>query len=349
MSQPRILITGATGYIGGSVLATLKASSAEKVQNAQIDVLIRGEQRVPEFEKLNVGVIVFESLDEIDFIKKLASEYDVIINTASAFHTESAVAMITGLRDRQAKTGQSTYFIHTSGTSSIGDRPVSKVFFESRELHDTGDIYAYQRSREAHEPYQQRTTDLAVFRTGIDLSVKTTIIMAPTIFGTGTGPVNRLSIQIPALIRQALRYGQAVVISDGQGEWDHVHIADLVTLFELLLVKVLNGSDDVPYGAKGILFSETGRHTWMDVSKGIAAVGLELGLLNTDEVRSVPLSEAATWAANGTEKVRELGFASNARSKATLSRELGWQPTKTDTDWHGAFKEDFEAIAKTLV
>jgi nucleoside-diphosphate-sugar epimerase len=149
-----------------------------------------------------------------------------------------------------------------------------------------------------------------VFRTGIDLAVKTTIIMAPTIFGIGTGPVNRLSIQIPALVRQALHYGHGVVVGDGQGEWDHVHIADLVTLFELVLVKVLNGSDDVPYGAKGILFAETGRHTWMDVSKGIAAAGVELGLLKTYEVRSVHLSEAATWSANGSEKVRELGFAS---------------------------------------
>lgn len=143
----------------------------------------------------------------------------------------------------------------------------------------------------------------------MDLSVKTTIIMAPTIFGIGTGPVNRLSIQIPALIRRALHYGHAVVIGDGQAEWDHVHIADLVTLFELVLVKVLKG-EDVPYGAKGLLFAETGRHTWMDVSRGIAAAGSELGLLATDEVRSVSLPEAAAWASNGSAQVRELGFAS---------------------------------------
>ncbi|OGM46626.1 NAD dependent epimerase/dehydratase family protein [Aspergillus bombycis] len=348
MSQTRILLTGATGYIGGSVLTTLTASTAVEVQNAQIDVLIRGPERVSEFQNLRVGVIVFKSLDETEFIRKLASNYDVIINTASAFHTESAIAMITGLHDRETKTGRKTHLIHTSGTSSMADRPVSKVYLESRELHDTDDVYAYQQSREAHEAYQQRTTDLAVFRTGIDLSVKTTIIMAPTIFGIGTGPVNRLSIQIPTLIRRALQYGHAVVIGDGQAEWDHVHIADLVTLFELVLVKVLKG-ENVPYGAQGLLFAETGRHTWMDVSRGIAAAGSELGLLATDEVRGVSLPEAAAWAANGSEQVRELGFASNARSSATLSRALGWQPQKTETDWHGAFKEDFEAVAKTVV
>ncbi|KAF5865541.1 hypothetical protein ETB97_003385 [Aspergillus alliaceus] len=348
MSQPRILLTGATGYIGGSVLTALKESPSQEVQNTQIDVLIRGAERGPQFQELGVGVILFDSLDETEFIRKLAREYDVIINTASAFHSESAIAMITGLSDRQAQTGRKTHLIHTSGTSSIADRPVSKVYLESRELHDTDDVYAYQQNREAHEAYKQRTTDLAVFRTGLDLSVKTTIIMAPTIFGVGTGPVNQLSIQIPALARRALHYGHAVVIGDGQGEWDHVHIADLVALFELVLEKVLAGADDVPYGARGLLFAETGRHSWMDVSHGIAAAGFEIGLLKTDQVQSVSLSEAASWAPNGSAQVRELGFASNARSKATLSRALGWQPKRTEEDWHRAFKEDFAAIAKAI-
>ncbi|KAK9233872.1 hypothetical protein V1525DRAFT_414956 [Lipomyces kononenkoae] len=267
----------------------------------------------------------------------------VIINTALAFHTESAVAMISGLSDRQSKTGKKTWFIHTSGTSSIADRPISKIYCESREFHDTDDIYTYELNRESYEAYKQRTTDLAVFQIGRALAVKTTIVKPPTIFGLGTGPINKLSIQIPGLIRRALQYGQAVVIGDGHGQWDHVHIEDLVRLFELVLIKVLNGGEDVPYGLKGLLFAETGRHTWLDISKAIGAAGVELGALKTDEVRSVPLAEAAAWVASGSEQVRELGFASNSRSKATLSRALGWEP-KHETDWQTAVKVDFEAI-----
>lgn len=134
--------------------------------------------------------------------------------------------------------------------------------------------------------------------------------MAPTIFGIGTGPANKLSIQIPALIRRSLQYDQAVVVGDGAGEWDHVHIADLADLFEIVLEKVLSGEDSVPRGEEGLLFAETGRHTWLEISQGIASTGHELKTLGIEGVRRVPLEEATAWSANGSRQVRELGFAS---------------------------------------
>ncbi|OQD73586.1 hypothetical protein PENDEC_c014G05107 [Penicillium decumbens] len=343
MQPARILLTGATGYIGGTILSKLRSSQDERVKTSQIDVLIRGEDKVSLFENLGVKAITFQSLDETDFIRKVSSNYDVIINTASASHAASAVAMISGLHDRERATGQKTHFIHTSGTSNLGDNPITKTYTESRELLDTDDIYKYEQDRQAKEPYPQRAGDLAVFSTGIELGVKTTIIMPPNIFGFGTGPGNKLSIQIPDLVRTAIKLGQAVVIGDGTGEWDHVHVEDLAELYELVLRKVLNGDEDVPYGANGMLFAETGRHTWMDVSKGVASAGLELGALPTDEVRSVSLEEAASWNAYVSKQLRELGFASNSRSKAVRSRALGWAPHR-EAEWKLTFKADFQAV-----
>jgi hypothetical protein len=63
---------------GGSVLATLKSSQHENIQNAQIDVLIRGEERGALFDSFGVQVIPFQSLDETDLIRKLSSDYDGI-------------------------------------------------------------------------------------------------------------------------------------------------------------------------------------------------------------------------------------------------------------------------------
>jgi hypothetical protein len=68
--------------------------------------------------------------------------------------------------------------------------------------------------------------------------------------------------------------GQAEVIGEGKGKWDHVHIADLV----LLLSKVLKGKD-LPCLQQGIYFGKTGQHTWFNLSQGIAAAGLDLGTL----------------------------------------------------------------------
>jgi len=40
----------------------------------------------------------------------------------------------------------------------------------------------------------------------------------------------------------------------------------------------------------------------------------------------------------------ELGFASNSRSRAELSRELGWKPVRTRGDFRESFREEVEVI-----
>ena len=96
------------------------------------------------------------------------------------------------------------------------------------------------------------------------MGVKTTIIMSPTIYGLGTGLFNKLSIQIPVMIRAFIKSGQPEVIGEGKGQWDYVHVADLARLYEILLVKILKG-EEIPTGEKGILFSGTGRYSFAEL------------------------------------------------------------------------------------
>jgi len=53
------------------------------VNTSQIDVLIRGEDKVSLFENLGVKAITFQSLDETDFIRKVSSNYDGMLATFS--------------------------------------------------------------------------------------------------------------------------------------------------------------------------------------------------------------------------------------------------------------------------
>lgn len=168
----------------------------------------------------------------------------------------------------------------TSGTSNLGDHVVSGGYTETRIFSDKDDIYGYEKQREAAEPYSQRATDLVVIESGRALGVQTYIIMSPTIYGTGSGLFNKLSMQIPHLIRTFIQDGRAAVIGDGQARWNHVHIADLAELYELFLVQVVGGPT-IPAGEKGIYFSETGEHSWLEhswleLSEGIARAGQHL-------------------------------------------------------------------------
>jgi len=155
-----------------------------------------------------------------------------------------------------------------------------------------------------------------VIETGLKYNVKTLIIMSPTIYGVGSGLFNRLSIQTPGLLRLALKTGESQVIGDGAGRWDHVHIADVVLLYEIILNNVLTGKD-IPNGEKGIYFSGTGVHRWLDVSQKVIDAVHELGKSKTQTVKSVSLEEC-TVAPN--KSFVELGFASNALTKADLAR-----------------------------
>lgn len=251
--------------------------------------------------------ILFKGLDDLDAVQQAASEHDIVINTASASHDKSAVAIIQGLAERKQRTGGAVHYIHTSGTSILADQPISGKKVDVRIYSDEADdIYEYEKGR---GPYSQRITDLAVIKAGEELDIPTYIIVPPTIYGKGSGPVATMSQQVPYLVRQAIKRRQAIVIGSGAGIWNHVHILDLAPLYTLILEGVLAGRQDLPDGRKGIFFAETGEHTWSEVSRRIAGVCFAESLCATQEVKSIDLAEAAPIL-GGSEDLVEIVLAS---------------------------------------
>lgn len=171
----------------------------------------------------------------------------------------------------------------------------------------------------------------------------TYIIMSPTIYGTGTGAFNKRSIQVPFLTRRALKKGFAEYIGEGAGVWDHAHIDDTAKVYELLLEKLF-AQADVPSGRRGIYFAGNGRHTWKQVSEGIAKAGFAAGVLKEAEARPIGLDELVEDTPGGDKQFLELGFASRSVTNADLAKEvLGWQPEKGEEDWERGFEEEIKA------
>lgn len=348
MTITKVLLTGATGYIGGSILSHLQSSTNQATRQLVISILVRNDHRAEYFSSAGLKVYTIQNLDDLDAIKVAASENDVVIHTASGYHTASARALIEGLGIRKkSKPDADLYYIHTSGTSNLADRPISQTYTESRVFSDKdSDIYKYLKQRDTIEPYPQRTTDLVVVEAGEVEGVPTTIIMSPTIYGLGSGKFNRLTIQYPLQMKSAIGSGRAEYVGDGKGVWDFVHIHDLVQLYEIALLDRVQGQRATPVGEGGFIFSGTGTFTWKDVAQGIAKAGMELGQLSDAETRSISLEEAAEKWVRGDQQLCELGFASNARSRAEIGKELGWKPTKTRADWEKSFFEEFAELLK---
>ncbi|XXG99274.1 hypothetical protein Hte_005611 [Hypoxylon texense] len=357
-TSPQILLTGATGYIGGTILTELLNSSSPALKDATISCLLRGSDRATKLTSTygsRVRPILYKDIDDLEATVAAAAQHDLVINTTLGYHVASATALVRGLARRKAATGRDVWMVFTSGTSNVGDRPISKAWPEDvPELDDErDDVYAYEKYREEKEgPYVQRTTEMAVVDTGLELGVKTLVIMSPTIFGLGTGLFNTISIQIPAYARAVLETGRAVVVGDGGGVWDSVHIRDLGELYLLVARKILEEDGaGVPTGKKGILFSSNGRHSWREVAQGVADACCAEGRLAEPKVESLTLAEGAeVFTIVGDDEWRgetfvELAFASNSRTVSTVARKrLGWKPTRGEEAWKAGFRDDVRVV-----
>ncbi|KAL8943173.1 MAG: hypothetical protein Q9216_001227 [Gyalolechia sp. 2 TL-2023] len=261
----------------------------------------------------------------------------------------SATAFVKGLGRRQKSTGRDVYYIHTSGTSNIGDQPITNAYHEPRTFTDTSpELYPYLRSRDNLTPYIHRTTDIEVIQTGLSANVKTYIIMPPTIYGIGTGLFNRLTIQAPIVMRSALHTGEVTQLGADDGDVEHVHVEDLANLYVLVASKVVkDGMQGFPSGERGIYFASTGRHTWGEFTGGIAKAMHEVGAVKTENIRKVGLKEAAGNWTGGNELFCELNFGSNFRTNADTSRSLGWQPKKTKKDFEEHYLETAKLVVET--
>ncbi|KAL8985731.1 MAG: hypothetical protein Q9205_000628 [Flavoplaca limonia] len=204
------------------------------------------------------------------------------------------------------------FMMQTSGTSNLADQPITNAYHEPRAFTDASpDLYPYLQHRNSLTPYAQRTTDLTVISTGLSSGVKTYIIMPPTIYGIGTGFFNRLTIQVPTIMRSALRTGQVLQLGANDGDVECVQCEDLADLYILMARRVVRGeSEDMPSGARGIYFASTSRYTWGEFAAGIAKALFEVGGIKTKEVKKVGLEEAAKEWTGGHQLLCELNFGS---------------------------------------
>lgn len=170
------------------------------------------------------------------------------------------------------------------------------------------------------------------------------VIMSPTIYGIGTGHFNRSSIQVPEYVKATLKNGHGVIVGKGKAVWDNVHVEDLAELYELCLLDMIHHGANLPYGKKGIIFSGTQRHAWLDIAQGVAQAAYDAGAIKSPEVKSVSLEEANKMfgmAEHGGSV--ELGLSSNSRTEAGVGKRLGWKPTRGKEAWLTGFREEVDA------
>ena len=119
----KIFVTGAAGFIGGSIAARLAGAGH------QVTGLVRKPEQLDELAKIGVTGVV-GTLNDRDLLIAQARAADAVINAASSDNRAAVEAII------EALAGSGKVFLHTSGSSIVGDASggegTDQIYFEDQ-------------------------------------------------------------------------------------------------------------------------------------------------------------------------------------------------------------------------
>lgn len=251
----KIFVTGATGYIGGSV-ATKLLERGDTVLG-----LARSEEAAAALKKRGIEPIAAD-INAYTPVVETAKRADAVINAANADNAFVAHALLDGLN------GSGKTLIQTSGSSVVGTYDNGEA---SEDTFDEDTPFTPEPEKAMRVAIDNQV--LAAAKDGLR-----SIVIRPTlIYGRGLG-VPGISVQLPKLIDVAKKHGVPRHVGRGLNIWGHVHIADVVDLFLLALDKGKGGS---------LFYAESGEANFKSVTQSI---GRMLGL--GDATKDWPIGEA---------------------------------------------------------
>ncbi|EPE28115.1 NAD(P)-binding Rossmann-fold containing protein [Glarea lozoyensis ATCC 20868] len=334
-----ILLLGASGYIGGSILTTLLKS-----KGYNISALVRKESQAEVLRGEGVKASVFEGLDDEEAIFGEARGCDIVIAAADARHAGAAKACLRGLAERQKVTGNSTSY--TAGASMVADWPITGSRVDT-SIHSDIDEDVYTLERSYDEPWSGvRDVNQIVVAFGEEVGVRTYIVIPPLIYGEGIGFFTKGFGQVSMYVDLALKHKTAVTLGEGSGIWSIIHINDLCTLYHLLVTAIINTSSTLKCGKEGYYYAESGSRSWKSIAEQIGVVGHNLGVFENTDVKTVEMKEVADAFYKGDERLAESVLGSNSRIKGDRARRiLGWKPEFSE----GGFEGEVERVVRELL
>jgi nucleoside-diphosphate-sugar epimerase len=251
----KVFITGATGYIGGSVASKL-------IQRGdQVIGLARSNEAADALERRGIEPVAGD-LNAYTPVAETGRRADAVINAANSDNPFVVHALLDGLR------GSGKALIQTSGSSVVGTYDNGEP---SEQTFDEDTPFAPEAEKAGRVAIDQSV--LAAANDG----VRSVVIRPTLIYGRGIG-VAATSIQLPKLIDLAKKAGVPGHVGRGLNVWSNVHIADVVELFLLALDKAEPGA---------LFYAENGEASFKSVAQSI---GRMLGL--GERTKCWPIGEA---------------------------------------------------------
>ncbi|WP_326835059.1 SDR family oxidoreductase [Amycolatopsis rhabdoformis] len=260
----RIFVTGASGWIGSSVVPELIDAGHEVVGLARSDTAAAAIERLGAEARRG-------GLDDLKILRDAAEGSDGVIHLAYAHElgqvggAPADAAAIDVFTNALEGTGKP--LLVTGATITVPGRAAT----ERDELVPEG-------------PIAVRIKNMQAALAAADRGVRASLVMIPR-SAHGTGERHGF---IPQLTARARTTGVSAYVGDGMNRWPAVHVKDAATLYRLAIEKAPAGSVLHAVGDEGVAF----RHIAEAIARGVGVpaqsrpaeeFGMPLGaLLGTD-------------------------------------------------------------------
>lgn len=146
-----ILITGASGYLGGTLLARWKAANLPAYNT--LYALVRSDQQAQSVKAYGAEPLILDDLGDLETVTRtvVQKEISIIYFLVDAFNVHTQKALIGALGQVKEKTGRDVHFLHTTGAKAFS----SHVGMDgANQLLDTDPrLYEIQKTTVSPHPW----------------------------------------------------------------------------------------------------------------------------------------------------------------------------------------------------
>lgn len=281
-----ILITGGSGYLGGTLLAQLE--SANLPAYSKLYALVRSDSQAEAVQKLyGAEPLSLDLSDSSSIASTITSKkITIILHLYNALDTTSTVPFIKALGQVKQNTGKEVHFVFTTGAklfSSHAGAPTDDLLLDTDP-----NLYDLQKKQASIAPNafmaQGVKANNLVLETAEAHGVRSYIFAPCIVYGRGLGFGNPIAIQTVAIIRAAKALRQVYKVGKGRPMWPVCHVLDNTSLY-IEMLRAFIEDRDIGYGRQGYYLAASGSVAWDDLYAAYAKALKRRGHVDDDSVK----------------------------------------------------------------